>query len=209
MNTTKFLNTSAWLLSGITLILALAVWWPATENLTTYSLFPLFGIIAFGLMWAHYITGALKRYLGLPHEKLSLYYQLTGYVVLFCILIHPFLLDLQLFLDGNGLPPFSRFEIYTEMAQKTAIFIGTVSLVFFLMFELHRFFSDRSWWKYVEWANIAAMFGILYHGFTLGTNIMQPWFKVIWGFYAISLIVAVVYTEFYKRRNVQVTDKPA
>ncbi len=207
MKTSQILHTSAWGLSALTVVLALAVWWPATENLTTYSLFPIFGLIAFGLMWAHYITIGLKRYLDLPKEKLSRYYQITGYVVLFCILVHPFLLDLQLFLDGNGLPPFSRDALYPTLVQKTAILIGTVSLVFFLMYELHRFFSDRSWWKYVQYANIAAMFGILYHGFTLGTNIMQPWFKLVWGFYAVTLLAAVIYTEYSKRKGIDGTKR--
>ena len=201
MNTSKKLQLSAWLLGGLTVFLALFVWWPATENLTVYSLFPIFGLIAFGLMWTHYITGALRRYFAVPSETIKRYFQITSYIVLFSILVHPFLLDFQLFLDGNGLPPFSRNAIYTEGIQQFAIFLGTVSLVFFLLYELHRFFKDRSWWKYIEYANIAAMFLILYHGFTLGGNLREPWFQVVWAFYAVSLLVAVIYTELKKRNT--------
>lgn len=207
MKTSQILFLGSWLLGGLTILLALSVWWPATKNLNTYSLFPVFGLIAFGLMWTHYITGAFRRYLGLPKETLTRYFQITSYIVLFCILIHPFLIDYQLYLDGFGLPPNSLFEVYTQTIQQTAILVGVVSLTFFLLYELHRFFSDRTWWRYVEWANIAAMFGILWHGFTLGGELRQPWFQVIWGFYTVSLIAALVYTEYSKWRNSNGTNR--
>lgn len=201
MNTTTRLQTGVWALNILVVALALFVWWPATKNLTTYSLFPIFGLIAFSLMWVHYITGALRRYASLSPDVFKRHFQVTGYIVLFCILAHPGLLDLQLYLDGLGLPFQAIPQVYPRVIEQVAILAGVTALTIFLFFELHRFFKDRTWWRYVEWANIAAMALILWHGFTLGGDLRQPWFQVVWALYAITFVGAVAYTEYDKRRT--------
>lgn len=195
------LQLTAWLLTVTVVALALYVWWPSTKNLTTYSLFPIFGLTAFSLMWTLYVTGALRQYFGCPDGTLKRHSQITSYVVLLCILIHPTLLDLQLYLDGFGLPPQNLFAVYTTLAERLAILAGITALTCFLLFELHRFYKSRPWWKYIEWANIGAMFLILAHGFTLGGELRQPWFQVVWAFYAVTLIGSVAYSYMYKRRT--------
>lgn len=201
MNPAKLLVSGAWLLTAVVVSLALFVWWPSTKNLTTYSLFPLFGLLAFSLMWTHYIAGAVRKYLKQPEETLRVHFKLTSYFVLLFILIHPFLLELQLYLDGLGLPHQSIPAVYTTSIERVAILAGVTALLCFLAFELYRFFKGRSWWKYVEWANIAAMLLILWHGFTLGGELRQPWFQVVWAFYGVTFIAAVAYSGSIKRRN--------
>ena len=185
----------------LVIALAFVVWWPSTGNLTTYSLFPIFGLVAFTLMWTHYIAGALRTYFKLPESVLRLHFQITGYLVLFCILAHPLLLETQLYLDGLGLPYQSIPTVYTATTERLAIIAGIMALVCFLLFELYRFFKNRSWWKYIEWANIAAMGLILWHGFTLGGELRQPWFQIIWAGYSVTFIAAITYSGYSKRRN--------
>lgn len=181
--------------------LAFFVWWPSTKNLTTYALFPIFGLVAFTLMWTHYTAGALREHLRLPEETLRNHFHITSLIVLFCILAHPILLETQLYLDGLGLPYQSIPAVYTTTKERLAILAGITALVCFLLFELYRFFKNRSWWKYVEWANIAAMALILWHGFTLGGELRQPWFQVVWAFYAVTFVCAVAYSGYSKRRK--------
>jgi len=190
-----------WLLSAVVVGLAIAVWLPEPDDeITAYVLFPVFGIIAFSLMWTHYIGGAVRRYLGLDKTVLHRQFMITSYAVLFCILVHPALLELQLYLDGLGLPLESLPIVYPEGIERLAILAGATALICFLFYELHRFFSDRSWWKYVEWANVGAMLLILWHGFTLGGELGTGWFRALWFFYGISFIAAVIYSEYHKRR---------
>lgn len=202
MKSPKLFQLAMWLLTLAVVGAALYVWWPSTENLTTYSLFPIFGLTAFSLMWTHYVGGAAREYFGLPEGTLRRHFQITSYIVLLCILIHPTLIDLQLYLDGFGLPPQNLFAVYTTLAERLAILAGITALTCFLLFELHRFYKNRSWWKYIEWANIAAMFLILAHGFTLGGELRQPWFQVVWAFYAVTLMGSVAYSYIYKRRTI-------
>jgi hypothetical protein len=190
-----------WIITVLSVLAALIVWWPATKNLTTYALFPLFGLVAFSLMWTHYIGGALQRYISLPGEPLKTHFQITSYIVLFCILVHPFLLEFQLFVDGLGLPPQSLLAVYPDVLERLAILAGVVALTCFLAFEFHRLYKEKSWWKYVEWANIGAMLLILWHGFTLGGELRSPWFQAIWLTYAITFVGAVTYTGYHKRRT--------
>lgn len=201
MKSPKLFQLAIWLLTLAVVGAALYVWWPSTENLTSYSLFPIFGLIAFSLMWTHYTAGALRNYYGLPEETLKRHFQITSYLVLFCILVHPTLLETQLFVDGFGFPPFSPFGVYTSFIERLAVLAGMTALTCFLLFELHRFYKNRSWWKYVEWANIIAMGLILWHGFTLGGELRQPWFQVVWAFYAVTFVGAVAYSYIYKRRT--------
>ena len=201
MTNPKHFQLYTWLGTFVVAGLALFVWWPSTENLTSYSLFPLFGLMAFTLMWTHYAAGAMREYFNLPKETLGLHFQLTSYLVLFCIIAHPLLLELQLYLDGLGLPYESIPAVYTTVLERVAVIAGITALVCFLFFELYRFYKDRAWWKYVEWANVGAMFLILAHGFTLGGELRQPWFQVVWLFYAVTLVGAVAYSGYSKRRN--------
>ena len=192
---------SIWILSLLNVLAAFFIWLPsATGGVTTYVLFPLFGIVAFGLMWSHYVSDALRRYFGLSDDVLNSHFRLTSYLVLFCILVHPFLLEFQLYLDGLGLPPGSLLAAYRGGVERLAILLGVVALTCFLAFELHRLFKDRNWWKYVEWANIAAMGLILWHGFTLGGELRTPWFQIVWVLYTVTFAVAVAYTGYHKRR---------
>lgn len=200
MLTVRNFRYAIWTITVLSVLAAFVVWWPATKNLTTYALFPLFGLLAFSLMWTHYIGGALRRYFSLPDETLRTHFQITSYIVLFCILVHPFLLEFQLFLDGLGLPPQSLFEVYPSVLERLAILAGVVALTCFLAFEFHRFYKEKAWWKYVEWANIGAMLLILWHGFTLGGELRSPWFQVVWLTYAITFVSAVTYTGYHKRR---------
>jgi hypothetical protein len=154
-------------------------------------------------MWTHYIAGALRRFYSHPPDVLSKHFRITSFVTLLLILGHPFLLYLQLYLDGLGLPYQSIPTVYPGIMQQSAIYMGVVALTLFLLYELYRFFKERTWWRFVEWANIGAMFLILWHGFTLGGELRQPWFQAVWVSYAILLACAVTYTGYSKRKDLE------
>jgi hypothetical protein len=194
-----------WLLGILTLTAAVTVWAQVRLSggeLSLYDIFPLFGLTAFGLMWSHYIGGALRRYFKLPPEVSASYVKITGWFVLILIVLHPALFFVQLWLDGLGLPPSSYLEVYTTAVTRISLLLGTVSLLAFLAFELHRIFKKAKWWPVIEYINMAAMLAIFYHGFILGGELNVVWFRIIWVFYLITFMAAIVYNQIQRREEI-------
>ena len=201
-NTQKF-QLFIWLLGFSVTGAAVFAWsqFYLTGGLTLYKLFPLLGLLAWSLMWTHYVGGALQRYLDQDSHALRRYFRLTSALVLTLILLHPGLFALQLSLDGLGFPPASYYSVYTGTAPRIALLLGTISLVIFLAFELHHKFGTASWWKYVDYANILAMFAIFYHALRLGGVFYVKWYATVWFAYGIVLLISIAYNHNYDKRS--------
>jgi len=191
----------AWSTSLAVSVVAIIVWgdyyqwqvWPVN----TYHLFPIFGLLAFSLMWSHYVSGALRELMGLDKTVLRHYFNATSWAVLIFICLHPGLLIYQRFRDGYGLPPRS-YESYVNPGLGWVTLVGTASLLVFLAFELRRWYGQRRWWHYVADAGDVAMLAILYHGLRLGKQLTDGWFRYVWVFYFVTL-VAVLTRKYVKR----------
>jgi len=199
----------AWTMVILVSAVAIYVWgsslrWQFTD-LSAYQFFPILGLLAFSIMWTHYITGFLRRTFSLTNT-LTAYYRYTGYVVLVAIVLHPGILIYQRFHDGFGLPPGS-YESYVAPSMAWITLLGSVSLLIFLAFELHRWFKNKPWWKYVVGAGDVAMLAIFYHGLELGTQTHVGWFRVVWYFYGIVLVLVLIpkYLGFLLNRSSDVT----
>lgn len=162
------------------------------------SLFPLFGLVAFVLMWSHFVFGAVRRLMGLRKSAAGMYWSISSAFVLALIILHPLLLNYRFIVDGLGLPPMSYELAYGSKA--VFLMLGTVCLLVFLMFELRRWFSRKTWWKYIEGAQIAAMIGIFIHALVLGQELRIGWFLVLWWCYGLLLVAAWVYNHEYDKR---------
>lgn len=206
MDKKRLLQVKVWGLGLLVTVLAVTVW--AQERLgrgalSIYDVFPLLGLLAFSLMWTHYIAGALRRYFGQDKKVLKPYMVVTSVAVLALILLHPALLWYQLWRDGLGLPPQSYLTAYPE-PQHIALLLGSMSLVIFLCFELKKFFGKKQWWKYIEYLQIVAMFAIFYHGLTLGREFTHVWYRLVWFVYGVTLVVAITYN--YQRDKTKVKE---
>jgi hypothetical protein len=190
-----WLAAVAWSLPALACALAISAWGIAFDwqfdSLSAYSIFPVLGLLAFSIMWSHYMVGALRRIFA-PGTELKSFFSWTGYAVLVLILLHPGMLIYQRFRDGFGLPPGS-YESYVAPGMAWITLLGSLSLLVFLSFELKRWFDKKKWWLYVLVLNDIAMLAIFYHGLRLGSQTHLAWFKVIWWFYGITLIAALIY----------------
>lgn len=164
-----------------------------TSTVTLYSIFPLLGLLAFGLMWTHFVSGATRRLLGVKSRR-SVYWKLSSGLVLVLIIMHPLLLNIGLIRDGLGLPPGSYEAAYGMLAPW--LFVGLVALLIFLAFELHRWYRKKSWWKYVEWAQLVAMAAIFVHALMLGLELTLPWYLVVWWGMGLTFVASVSYTKY-------------
>lgn len=203
MNTKIVLKTCSWLLAIVVTGFACVVWAGerlSGNSLSLYDLFPLLGLLAFSLMWTHYILGSLRRCLKLSAHENKLYMKLTNIAVLMLIVLHPGLLILQLYKDGLGLPPNSYLQVYTGPVVRGALVLGTIALIIFILFESKKWLQKTKWWKFVEYAQILAMIFIFYHGLTLGRELSVEWYRVTWWCYGASFLGALIYNYRYDIR---------
>jgi hypothetical protein len=183
-----------WLLTAIVSLLALFVWGDSLawhfSGLSTYQIFPVLGLLAWSIMWSHYMTNFMRSSF-MHGKKMPEYFRFTGYAVLVLIVLHPGLLIYQRFRDGFGLPPKS-YETYVAPGMGWITLLGSVSLLVFLAYEFKRWYENRKWWKYVVSAGDVAMLAIFYHGLELGTQLHVQWFRYVWFFYGICLVAVLL-----------------
>ena len=199
---TYWLQIFAWSLSLLAVLLAFMAWGSSLhwriDRINSYNLFPFFGLVAFSLMWCHYIVSVVRQYLGIEKNHLHTYIEVTSFVVLVAIFAHPGLLEWQLWRDGFGLPPGNVLQHYVAPSLRVSAVLGMVSLLVFLAYELRRWYSDRSWWKYINYATDIAMLLIFLHGFKLGRTLQAGWLRGVWLFYGATLILALTYIYYIK-----------
>lgn len=200
----KSFSLFAWLLSVAVTFIAIFAWGQGLNwqfsNINSYTLFPLFGLLAFSLMWAHYIVAAGKKFHGLDKNLTNQYFEITSLVVLGAIILHPTILIWQLWRDGMGLPPGSVYA-YVGPALKLAVTLGVLSWLIFMAYEFRRKFRKKSWWKYVQYSSDVAMFLIFVHSLSLGSNLQSGWFRYLWLAYGITYGVVLIYLYGYKKSN--------
>ena len=189
---TRNLSLVAWLLGGFVSFVSFYVWLSNLGKFNIYSLFPLLGLLAFSLMWTHYILHALKIYLKIKGTTYPNYRNFTNKFVLALLLLHPGLFIYKLFVDGYGLPPKS-YSGYVAPAMVGFVILGMVALFIFLLYELKSKLEAKAWWKYILIANAVAMFAILIHSLKLGQNLQSGMLKYTWVFYGISLLISYAY----------------
>jgi hypothetical protein len=190
-----------WLLGLVVVVSSLAVWLverePEFASLTVYEIFPPLGLIAFGLMWTHFVMGALRRFADVSAQG-SVYKAASMGLVLALIVLHPLLFWIALYADGYGLPPQSYMDAYSS--QLLFIALGNIGLFIFLAYEFKRLFGEKSWWKYVEWEQIIGMAAIFFHAIELGGELRDDWYMLLWWFYGLTLLGSVLYTNVLHKR---------
>lgn len=192
--------TIAWTTSLVSSALAILVWGKSSGwqlSFSPYQLFPLLGLLAFSLMWSHYVSGFISNRMAVRPETLTHYFESTGMVVLALLLLHPGILILQRFRDGYGFPPDS-YKSYVAPGLGWVTTLGSIALLIFIAYEFRRKFSDRSWWKYVPMAGDAAMLAIVYHGLRLGNNLQSGLYRGVWIFYGTVLVIILGFSYYGK-----------
>ncbi len=199
-STATRLTVAAISLTVFTCALAVIAWGSDNRwqllHLTTYQVFPIFGLLAFSMMWSQCVIAAIGHYYDAPKEVLKPYFNRTGWLVLGAILLHPGLLIAQRFHDGYGLPPGS-YETYVAPMQRWIVILGSLSLLVFLAFELQHWFGQRSWWKYIAVLNDIALAVIFYHGLRLGQDLSGYWYQMVWYVYGVVLLAALAYKYYH------------
>jgi hypothetical protein len=192
--TQKSFNTFVWTVLAFAILVPFIVWGQGINwqigSITIYRWFSLFGLLAWMVMWTHYINGAIR----VKNPKLSkpkFYEPLTAYLVLASLLLHPGLLIYAQWRNGAGLPPNSYLD-YVGESLAIAVMFGTISLIIFLSFEVFNRLKHKqtiiNWWPAISISQSIAMILIFIHGLRLGTNLSSGWFVYVWILCGIALI---------------------
>lgn len=207
----RLLPGLAWVLGIGVITLSVIVWGEGLRwqlgRLTPYSAFPLFGLVAFSLMWTHYIILALRVYTDAP--PVTRYSQVTQWLVLVALLAHPMIFHHALLTDGLGLPPES-YAAYVGESLVGVVLLGTVAWLAFIAYEAKRWFASQPWWRFVLGANAVAMVLVYVHAQILGTHLQgNSWFVAVWYGYGITLGVAFWYLLKHGRLTASADPKQA
>lgn len=201
----KLLQRLCWTIALIAVMPTFIAWYSGPRGglfgITAYDLFPLLGLIAYALMWSHYMVAALRIHLGLEKSIVKRFKTTTGWIVLVLVILHPSLLVYSLWRDGLGLPPESYLRNYIVAGTEWAAFLGAFSLLLFLAYELHRWFENRQWWSYVRRMSDLGMILIFIHGVTLGGELGGGWFRVVWFMYGAVFMAVLLFTYLRESRG--------
>lgn len=183
-----------------TTIAALVAWLAAMSDrpMTTIAFAGLLGLIAFSLMWVHFVSDAIRD-TWLPEESAGAQYRITRQIILAAIILHPSLIVLYLYQNHYGLPPGS-YESYLGDTKIPFVFLGILALTVFLAFECKKWLVRHNLWRYVLHANFIAMFAILIHGFRLGNVMESTWYFILWCIYGATFTAVAIwwYVRYYK-----------
>lgn len=197
----KQLQVIVWTMFTTVVLVAFVAWgqgngWKLT-HLGFYQIFPLFGLLAFSMMWSHYMAACLRLYTKLESTALKQYFETTSLAVLGAILLHPGLLAWQAWRDGMGLPPGSEIH-YVAPKLGLYVVLGITAYTLFLTFELRRKYGAKPWFKYVSYGSDAAMLFIVVHSLKLGSHLQVGWFRIVWYFYAVTLLAGLAYIYYLR-----------
>ena len=173
----------------------------------SYSIYPLFGVVAFCIMATHFYFHALtaKNYVLPKNVRFS---ALSAGLVLLLLLSHPMVLYASLLLDGFGLPPLSAYEYY-GWSLAPYIMMGVFGLCIFLAYEVARHLQKKPYiqknWFLVIVSQYVAMALIYAHSFTLGPLTNTGWFAVVWQVVSISVLVSAWFVLPYEYKKFTAT----
>ena len=185
---------------------SLYYWWDSTrggtlQDIEPVSLFPLFGLLAFTIMWYHFLIAAFKRHWPDAYDYKQFFHK-TSKGVLILILLHPGLL-----LYEGMTHSFTAFD-YVGEDNKIFILFAYVALSVFLAYEVVDRLRDKAIFKnngeIIAAINRAAFILIYVHGLMLGQHLQTGWLRSLWLFYGITTAIFFVYSywdTFQKLRN--------
>lgn len=166
------------------------------DKLVLFEVFPVFGLIAFSVMWLHIVGGAFRRQLesAVDFQK---FVDISSAVVLVALLLHPILLFIALNSSGT-LDPY----IYVTSGDEYLITIAFVAWFVFVGYDVLKKFKGREiiskHWEKIKLVSTLAFFLALIHSLGVGSDLQNGTLRLVWCFYGISAGIATIYSYLFK-----------
>lgn len=164
-------------------------------------LFPLFGLLAFTMVWYQVLLGSNGWWLYRLAPSLLQFHRAHG-VLAFCFaLLHPLFL-----MAAFGLTTFLQKTFVSDELRIYAT-IGTIQLTLLtitvLVALLRRTSLLRRHWKKFHILNYAVFILIWIHSWFLGTDVQSTWLRYLWMFFAVTVFVSIVFRVNHLIRSKQ------
>ncbi len=191
--TPKWWRWFPWVLGIVVVGVGKFAWWQGQND----QIFALFGIVAWSVMWTHYVNGEMRR-LNPNLPKNMLYHKVSSYVVLASLFLHPVLLAMAL--NPSGTKTLVTFYDYVPATSAWAIAFGQIALGSFLTFEILERLKSKAWVKKIWWiVNLSqsiAMTMIFFHALHLGSLLQTGWYRGFWILLGIILLPCMLHTHY-------------
>lgn len=184
---------------GATLAIALPIFahirnvsW--SESSLLLNLFPIFGLLAFTLLWLHSISGVYEEWLRERFHFDALIHW-TSLVILVSMLLHPLLLLIVV--------DFQFLAIFEGHVLEIAL--GLMGLVLLLTYDVgkalykYNFFS-KNWHKILVVSTIGFLL-TFFHSIMIGSDLQSGFMRYLWVFYGVTAIASTIYTYGFKLRS--------
>ncbi|MEK7138259.1 MAG: hypothetical protein AAB787_01995 [Patescibacteria group bacterium] len=157
------------------------------------SLFPLFGILAFVLLWLHAISGAFEPWLR-KYIDFDQFVQNTSLVIFVCIILHPLLLLIPV--SFNSTPIFTYGSLY--------IWLAIIGWLLLITYDIGKLLKKKYIFFVQNWNNILLISNIgfiltFFHSLGVGDDLQSGLLRIIWIFYGVTAILAIIYTYGIRR----------
>jgi len=167
--------------------------WSLNIEVLSLSIFPLFGLTAFSLLWLHSISGVFENWLR-KYINFDRFVQITSTIILICIIAHPLILLIGL--DFN----FSNVFLYYGAKY---IWLAIIAWLLLITYDIGKAlkkynFFVRNWNNILIISNIGFLL-TFFHSLALGSDLQSGAFRTIWIFYGTTAIISIVYTYGIKR----------
>ncbi len=164
--------------------------WDSTLYL---SLFPLFGLAAFSMLWLHAISGVFEPWLR-KNFNFDRFVDITSKLILVCIVAHPLLLILS--------PSITLGDIFLRGNDDIGLGIAGLSLL--LIYDITKPLKKQSNYFVQHWKRVLVISNIgfiliLFHSLDLGSDLQLPPLRYLWIFYSVTAIAALIYTYGIKK----------
>lgn len=158
------------------------------------GIFPIFGLLAFTLLWLHSISGVFEEWL---REKFDFdaFVHWSAWVILVSIILHPLLL--LILVDFQFLAIFEGHVL--------EIGLGLAGLILLLTYDVgkslkkYEFFS-RNWTKILVVSNLGFIL-TFFHSLMIGSDLQTGFMRYLWIFYGVTAMASIVYTYGFKLRS--------
>ena len=188
---------------GFRIFAGLAVLYPlwVVGNNTNWSLdssfvlnlFPLFGILAFTLLWLHVISGVFEPWLR-QYIDFDRFVQNTSLLIFVSIILHPLLLLIPVGFNFTLIFTYGKFYIWLAI-------IGWLLLI---TYDIGKFLKKKYNFFVRNWTNILLISNVgfiltFFHSLSIGDNLQTGPLRIVWIFYGITAILGIIYTYGIKR----------
>lgn len=166
-------------------------------------IFPLFGLIAFTMLWAQLMIGAFmplwnKLY---SSPKVLRFHIVHGVVVWLVLLLHPGLLYASKIL-GDGFTLQALRIDYVARQNVPYVLLGMAAFILLCTTILIALLRKRSfvqkYWKKVHYLNYVVFVMVFVHSFRLGSHVEPTILRYVWFVYGSVFVLALLYKRFYR-----------